>query len=159
MYTPVATGVEGLSRPIAPIHSSSMFMTTCWENKIIWKLAFVVVLGASLLFTYDTCVSCVVGIAVVSLLTVNCLPGASVVFIASVCVLMYHAIDMRSASIRVQIPLNDVVRLPTYQQLQDDFQSYVHLDRPLPPPSTTPSSLIAPPTFVAMPASRRRTRA
>ena len=97
-------------------------------QRLAWKAALLAALVAALVLTYQSCVPCVMGVALLALLTIHCLPGASVVFVACVCVLLYHAVDVKSASIRVQIPLNDIVRVPTYAQLQDDFRNYVHVD-------------------------------
>jgi hypothetical protein len=88
--------------------------------------AFVGVLAGILALTYDRCVWCVVSVAIVSALTMNCVPLTPIVFMLSAGVLIMHAIDYRSASIRVEVPLKDVVYIPTWK----DFQNYVHVDKP-----------------------------
>ena len=87
--------------------------------------AFVAVLGAILALTYDRCVGCVITVAVLSALTMNCVPLTPIIFILSLGVLIMHAIDYQKASIRVEVPLQDVVYIPTWK----DVQSYVHVDK------------------------------
>jgi hypothetical protein len=94
---------------------------------LLLNCAFVGVLGAILGLTYNRCVWCVVSVAVVSALTMNCVPLTPIIFMLSMAVLVMHAIDYRSASIRVEVPLQDVVYIPTW----DDVQNYVHVDKPL----------------------------
>ena len=88
--------------------------------------AFVGVLTGILALTYNRCVWCVVGVAIASALTMNCVPLTPLVFMLSAGVLIMHAIDYRSASIRVEVPLKDVVYIPTWK----DVESYVHVDKP-----------------------------
>ena len=88
--------------------------------------AFVGLLGAVLALTYDRCVWCVVGVAVASALTMNCIPLTPILFLVSMGVLLMHAIDYHSASIRVEVPLQDVVYVPTWK----DVEQYVHVDKP-----------------------------
>lgn len=83
-----------------------------------------IVLGI-LALTYDECVGCVLGIAVFSGVTMNCIPTMPIVFMLSLMVLIYHAIDYRKASIRVEVPLQDVVYVPTW----DDLKQYIKVEK------------------------------
>ena len=48
------------------------------------------------------------------------------IFIASAALLLYHAIDYDRASVRVEIPLQDIVHVPTYS----DVKRYVSFNQP-----------------------------
>ena len=102
----------------------------CFSHKYLWRFAmncaFVGILGAILAVTYNKCVWCVVGVAVVSALTMNCIPLTPIIFLISAAVLVMHAVDYQKASIRVEVPLQDVVYIPTWK----DVESYVHVDKP-----------------------------
>jgi hypothetical protein len=93
--------------------------------RLALNCAFVGVLTGILALTYNRCVWCVVGVAIASALTMNCVPLTPLVFMLSAGVLIMHAIDYRSASIRVEVPLKDVVYIPTWK----DVESYVHVDK------------------------------
>ena len=97
-----------------------------------WRFVFSMVMFASLVgalaATYDSCVGCVLAVAVISLLLMAIVPLMPVVFLVSVGVLLYHAIDYRTATVRVEVPLQNLVYVPTYE----DLRKYVHLT----PPST-----------------------
>jgi hypothetical protein len=80
-----------------------------------------------LVLTYQRCIWCVVGIALFSGITMNCLPLMPLVFLMSLFVLAYHAIDYQKASIRVEVPLQDIVYVPTW----DDISKYVKVANPL----------------------------
>jgi hypothetical protein len=77
--------------------------------------------GIVLALTYHKCIWCVLGIAVLSALTMNCIPLMPLVFLMSLVVLMTHAIDYQRASIRVEVPLQDIVYVPSW----NDFAKYV----------------------------------
>lgn len=80
-----------------------------------------------LVLTYQRCIWCVVCIALFSGITMNCLPLMPLVFLMSLFVLAYHAIDYQKASIRVEVPLQDIVYVPTW----DDISKYVKVANPL----------------------------
>lgn len=95
---------------------------------IPWRLARIIFMTALLTtllgLTYDKCIGCVLGIAIVSGLTMNCIPTMPLVFVLCLLVLLYHAIDYRRATIRVEVPLKDVVYMPTWS----DLKQYVNVD-------------------------------
>ena len=95
--------------------------------RLFFNCLFVAALGGVLALTYNRCIWCVVGVAIVSALTMNCVPLTPLVFMLSLAVLVMHAIDYRSASIRVEVPLQDIIYIPTW----DDMQHYVHMDKTL----------------------------
>ena len=74
-----------------------------------------------LILTYHQCIWCVLAIAVFSALTMNCIPLMPLVFLMSLFVLMFHAIDYQRASIRLEVPLQDIVYVPSW----NDFAKYV----------------------------------
>jgi len=84
----------------------------------------------ALLLTYDSCIGCVIGIAIISGLTMNCIPLMPLVFILSIIVLFYHAIDYNKATLSVEVPLQDFVHVPTW----NDVKKYVHVVEPLQTP-------------------------
>jgi hypothetical protein len=81
--------------------------------------------------TYNNCIACVVGVAIVSGLTMTCVPLMPLIFMVSTAILLLHAIDYNSATIRVEVPLQNVVYIPTWK----DVEEYVHVS----PSSWTPS--------------------
>lgn len=83
---------------------------------------FTIGLGIGLAVTYNRCITCVVCIAVLSALTMNCVPGMPLVFLLSCAVLFMHAIDYRHASVKVEVPLENFVYIPSW----DDVHKYVH---------------------------------
>ena len=107
-----------------------MMRKAVWRG--LWKLALVGGLGAALLITYNKCIECVLCIAVLSALTMNCVPLMPLVFVLSAAVLLLHAVDYDKATIKVEVPLQDVMYIPTWK----DVQEYVH---------------VVPPTAVAAP--------
>ena len=88
---------------------------------VLRNLGLAAVLGVALLLTYDRCIGCVVAIAAIAGVTMNCVPLMPAVFLVSVGVLVVHAIDYHSASIRVEVPLQDIMYIPTW----DDVSKYV----------------------------------
>ena len=94
-----------------------------WKLSLIRGLALTAVVGVALLLTYDRCIGCVVAIAIFAALTMNCVPLMPLVFLLSMLVLVMHAIDYQRASIRVEVPLQDVIYVPTW----DDVAKYVKL--------------------------------
>jgi hypothetical protein len=48
------------------------------------------------------------------------------IFIVSVAIMLAHAIDYDRASVRVEIPLQDIVHVPTY----GDVEKYVSFRQP-----------------------------
>ena len=121
--------IAGQNNKQAKKTKSSNFCCCCCTRKHVLRFmlncAFVAVLGAILALTYNKCVMCVIVVAVLSALTMNCVPLTPIVFVLSICVLIMHAIDYQRASIRVEVPLQDVVYIPTWK----DVQSYVHVDK------------------------------
>jgi len=114
----------------------------CIEHEQTWKfirgILLSVGLGVALYFTYDTCIKCVIAIAIVSGLTMTCLPMMPLIFLISCTVLILHLIDYRSATVKVEIPLENFVYVPTW----DDMKKYVHMD----PTSHAAVSVPSPPT-------------
>ena len=118
MYAPVPTNAP----ETAPLRMPS--------GRFLFSLLMLSALVGGLAATYDSCVGCVVVVALISLLLMSVVPLMPVVFLVAVGVLLYHAIDYRTATVRVEVPLNNLVYVPTY----DDFRKYVHMA-----PSTAPS--------------------
>jgi hypothetical protein len=118
MYAPVPTTTDGVLVPPArdPLLSPR---TQRW----LWNMALVAALTGALFLTYDRCITCVLAITVLSLLSLNCVSGMPLVFALSLGVLLIHAIDYNHASVKVEIPLGDIVYIPTY----DDIERYVHV--------------------------------
>lgn len=79
------------------------------------------VVAIILVLTYQNCIWCVVGVALFSAATMNCIPLMPLVFLCSLFVLAYHAIDYQRASIRVEVPLQDIIYVPTWE----DVHKYV----------------------------------
>ena len=121
---------QAISKPTKKKTSDWSCCCCCTQKcalRLLLNCLFVGILGAILALTYNRCVWCVVGVAIVSALTMNCVPLTPLIFMLSLCVLVMHAIDYRTASIRVEVPLQDVIYIPTW----NDMQQYVHLDKPL----------------------------
>ena len=114
--------------PLAGGRAGREQQVCCCTRKFMLRLAlncaYVGVLTGVLALTYNRCVWCVVGVAVASALTMNCVPMTPIVFMLSAGILIMHAIDYRSASIRVEVPLKDVVYIPTWK----DMETYVHVE-------------------------------
>ena len=94
--------------------------------KFLRGLALVCALTAALLLTYDRCITCVIAVAIFSAVTMTCVPLMPLVFLLSMLVLMMHAIDYNKSSIRVEVPLQDMVYIPSW----DDVKQYVHVTKP-----------------------------
>jgi hypothetical protein len=92
--------------------------------KVVRAVAITLITGIILAVTYNNCIMCVLGILIFSTLTINCLPGMPLVFFGSIAVLLYHAIDFQKSSVRVEVPLQDIVHVPTWQ----DMQQYVRVE-------------------------------
>ena len=93
-----------------------------WKLKLVCYAALLGALTLILMLTYQTCVMCVLGIAVISLLLIQ-VPFMPIVFGLSMFVLLYHSVDYRSATVKVEVPLSNFVYVPTV----DDFRKYVHM--------------------------------
>ena len=91
--------------------------------KIAIKVAMLGIMAVALSLTYDKCIGCVLCIAIFSAMTMNCIPLMPIVFVLSVVVLLYHSIDYNKATIKVEVPLQDVMYIPTWK----DVQEYVHV--------------------------------
>ena len=99
---------------------------TCLGNttiRFLRSLILVSVLSAILILTYNKCIACVVGVAIVSGLTMTCVPLMPLIFMVSTAILLLHAIDYNSATIKVEVPLQNVVYIPTWK----DVEEYVHV--------------------------------
>jgi hypothetical protein len=123
-YVPVAEEEEEEETPHKKAQCCFGMCSRKFALRFALNCAFVGVLASILALTYDRCVWCVVGVAAASALTMNCVPLTPIVFMLSSAVLIMHAIDYRSASIRVEVPLKDVVYIPTWK----DVKQYVHVD-------------------------------
>lgn len=95
------------------------------SGKILRKLMFTFALGLALVLTYNRCIECVLCIAILSGLTMSCIPSMPLVFILSCAVLLMHAIDYRNATIKVEVPLENFVSIPSW----DDMHKYVHFSK------------------------------
>ena len=100
-----------------------------WLMKILRGVAISATVAIILVLTYHQCIWCVLVITLFSALTMSCIPLMPLVFLMSLFVLMFHAIDYQRASIRVEVPLQDIVYVPSW----DDFAKYVKV-APLQPP-------------------------
>ena len=98
-------------------------------NKFLRSLMMVSILSGVLILTYDKCITCVIIVAVISGTTMTCVPLMPLVFMVSTAVLLLHAIDYNSATIRVEVPLQNVIYIPTWKDVKD----YVHVS-----PADTP---------------------
>ena len=110
------------------------------SNRVLWNVLLVGLLTGALALVYQTCISCVMAIAVLSLLLMNCVPGMPIVFLLSVGVLLAHAIDYNNATIRVEVPIGNLVHLPSYAELKKSLD-YVHVDPPPQPVVRQPTEL------------------
>jgi len=127
-------------------------VSSCWNFDIgmsssnVRKIIFTILLGIFLAFTFDKCISCVFIILILSGLTMSCIPTMPIVFLLCCGILLMHAIDYRNASIRVEVPLENFVYIPTW----DDVHKYVHVSANTPP---------APPVAVPPPPAPSRASA
>ena len=119
MYAPVATTTTSE----APKPSNSSGYLSPAARRLLWNAALVAALTGVLLVTYDRCITCVLAIAIISLLLINCVYGMPLVFALSLGILLFHAIDYQRATIKVEVPLGDIVYIPTLE----DVQRYVHV--------------------------------
>jgi hypothetical protein len=85
-------------------------------------MALVAALATTLLLAYEHCIVCVVCVCVFSLATLNCIPLMPLVFALSVAILVWHSVDIQQSTVRVEIPLNNLIYVPTL----GDFERYVH---------------------------------
>ena len=92
-------------------------------SKFLRSLVMVSILSGILVLTYDKCITCVVVVAIISGLTMTCIPLMPLVFMVSTAILLLHAIDYNSATIRVEVPLQNVIYVPTWK----DVEEYVHV--------------------------------
>jgi hypothetical protein len=98
-----------------------------WFSNFLRGACISAIVAIVLILTYQRCIWCVVGIALFSAITMNCIPLMPLVFLMSLFVLAYHAIDYQRASIRVEVPLQDIVYVPTWE----DIHKYVKVANPL----------------------------
>jgi hypothetical protein len=117
MYAPVPNAAV-INAP-APSNSTGIRCPIRFGFTFFMFVALVITLAV----TYESCVLCVLGVAIVSLMCMQAAPMMPLVFIASVVILLYHTVDYHKATVRVEVPLSDLVYVPTY----DDFQKYVHM--------------------------------
>ena len=101
--------------------TSSSSTSSSWLIKFLRGVALSATVAIVLILTYHQCIWCVLAIAVFSALTMNCIPLMPLVFLMSLFVLMFHAIDYQRASIRLEVPLQDIVYVPSW----NDFAKYV----------------------------------
>ena len=99
---------------------SSSFSLSPWLMKFLRGAALSATVGLVLVLTYQQCIWCVLVIALFSALTMNCIPLMPLVFLMSIFVLIFHAIDYQRASIRVEVPLQQIIYVPTW----DDVTKY-----------------------------------
>ena len=92
-------------------------------SKFLRSLVMVSILSGILILTYDKCITCVIVVAIISGLTMTCIPLMPLVFMVSTAILLLHAIDYNSATIRVEVPLQNVIYGPTWK----DVEEYVHV--------------------------------
>jgi len=90
------------------------------------KVGFVAALAAVLYWTYDRCIWCVLCIMCLSALTMNCIPFMPVLFLLSLAILIMRAVNYDNATIKVEVPLQNVIHVPTW----DDMQQYVTVVKP-----------------------------
>jgi hypothetical protein len=117
---------DRVSAPSALLLSPTVSSALC---RWLWKLALVAALTATLLLTYEHCIVCVVCVSVLALLTLNCVPLMPLVFALSVGILVWHSVDIKQSTVRVEIPLNNLIYVPSYS----DIEQYVHFQ-----PGATP---------------------
>lgn len=92
-------------------------------SKFLRSLVMVSILSGILVLTYNKCITCVIIVAIISGLTMTCIPLMPLVFMVSTAILLLHAIDYNSATIRVEVPLQNVIYIPTWK----DVEEYVHV--------------------------------
>ncbi len=97
-----------------------------WVWGLLLKFLFVAALAAALYWTYDQCIWCVLGIMCLSALTMNCIPFMPIVFMLSLATLIMRAVNYDNATIKVEVPLQNVIHVPTW----DDMQQYVSVVKP-----------------------------
>ena len=102
-------------------NSTSSSTSSSWLIKFLRGVALSATVAIVLILTYHQCIWCVLAIAVFSALTMNCIPLMPLVFLMSLFVLMFHAIDYQRASIRLEVTLQDIVYVPSW----NDFAKYV----------------------------------
>jgi hypothetical protein len=95
-----------------------------WLMKFLRGVALSATVAIVLVLTYHQCIWCVLAIALFSALTMNCIPLMPLVFLISLFVLIFHAIDYQRASIRVEVPLQQIIYVPTW----DDVTKYVKVN-------------------------------
>ena len=71
--------------------------------RFLRSLILVSILSAILALTYNKCISCVIAVAIVSGLTMTCVPLMPLIFMVSTGILLLHAIDYNSATIKVEV--------------------------------------------------------
>ena len=69
----------------------------------LWNILLLGLLTGALALAYQRCVTCVLAIAVLSILLMNCVPGMPIVFLLSVAVLLYHAVDYQRATVKARV--------------------------------------------------------
>jgi hypothetical protein len=94
-----------------------------WLYKFLRGTAFSAGLAIILVLTYQQCVWCVIAIMLFSALSMSCIPSMPLVFILSLFTLLFHAIDMEKASVKIEVPLENLVYIPTW----NDFTKYVKI--------------------------------
>lgn len=97
-----------------------------WMGGFLRGACVSAIVAIILILTYQKCIWCVIGVAIFSAATMNCIPLMPLVFLLSLFVLAYHAIDYQKASIRVEVPLQDIIYVPTW----DDVNRYVKISSP-----------------------------
>ena len=132
MYAPVATTEAPSAEPPTSKGGGGLSPAT---QRVLWNIALVAALTGALLVTYDRCITCVLAITILSLLLLNCVYGMPLVFVLSLGVLLFHAIDYQRATIKVEVPLGDIVYSPTL----DDVERYVHV---IQPPAGAPAAAL-----------------
>ena len=117
---------EYLKKEMALNNDERTPFCSTWLGSFLRGACISAIVGMILILTYQKCIWCVVGIAVFSAATMNCIPLMPLVFLLSLFVLAYHAIDYQKASIRVEVPLQDIVYIPTWE----DVNKYVKVASP-----------------------------
>lgn len=121
IYVCIFIALEIMLEPESSSSSSSSSCYSPWLMKFLRGAALSATVGIVLVLTYHRCIWCVLVIALFSALTMNCIPLMPLVFLMSLFVLVFHAIDYQRASIRVEVPLQQIVYVPTW----DDLTKYV----------------------------------
>jgi hypothetical protein len=111
-------------------------------NSFFWNCLFTCGLGVGLALTYNRCIECVFCILLLSGVTMSCIPTMPMVFMLSCFVLLMHAIDYRNASIKVEVPLENLMYIPTWDEVHKYVHFYdYHKDSPSTPKSTVSPAL------------------